>query len=256
MRLRLKALVVVLLVSLFVAVMIPCVYSRYIRGETLYYVSKVDAFRKENETLPRGGVVFVGDSITDFCDLDKYYPGLDAVNRGIAGDVTYGVLRRMEESVYALAPELVVLLIGINDIARAHLPETTLENIREIISAIRVNCPDTAIIVQSVYPVNPKWRENYAKRNTPLVKELNAGIEALATEFGCTFANIYPYLVGDDGYLIDEYTYDGLHPNDKGYEVISSHLRPIIDEVLGTDVASERVAVFEPVRSDIPVRKL
>ena len=41
MRLRLKALVVVLLVSLFVAVMIPCVYSRYIRGETLYYISKV-----------------------------------------------------------------------------------------------------------------------------------------------------------------------------------------------------------------------
>lgn len=256
MRLRLKALVVVLLVSLFVAVMIPCVYSRYIRGETLYYISKVDNFREENKTLPRGGVVFVGDSITDFCDLDKFYPGLDAVNRGIAGDVTYGVLRRMEESVYALVPRLVVLLIGINDIARAHLPETTLENIREIISAIRVNCPDTAIIVQSVYPVNPKWRENYAKRNTPLVKELNAGIEALATEFGCTFANIYPYLVGDDGYLIDEYTKDGLHPNEKGYEVISSHLRPIIDEVLGTDVASERVAVFEPVRSDIPVRKL
>ena len=45
MRLRLKALVVVLLVSLFVAVMIPCVYSRYIRGETLYYISKVDNFR-------------------------------------------------------------------------------------------------------------------------------------------------------------------------------------------------------------------
>ena len=58
MRLRLKALVVVLLVSLFVAVMIPCVYSRYIRGETLYYISKVDNFREENKTLPRGGVVF------------------------------------------------------------------------------------------------------------------------------------------------------------------------------------------------------
>ena len=78
MRLRLRAVVVVLLVSLFVAVMIPCVYSRYIRGETLYYISKVDNFRKENKTLPRGGVVFVGDSITDFCDLDKFYPGLDA----------------------------------------------------------------------------------------------------------------------------------------------------------------------------------
>ena len=99
-------------------------------------------------------MVFVGDSITDFCDLDKFYPGLDAVNRGIAGDVTYGVLRRMEESVYALAPELVVLLIGINDIARAHLPETTLENIREIISAIRVNCPDTVAreLRQTQYP--------------------------------------------------------------------------------------------------------
>ena len=36
MRLRLKALVVVLLVSLFVAVMIPCMYNRYIQGETLY----------------------------------------------------------------------------------------------------------------------------------------------------------------------------------------------------------------------------
>lgn len=255
MRRRIAVLAALLCVVLFVSVMLPCLYSRYMRGETLYYVSKVDAFRKENKTAKRGGVVFVGDSITDFCDLGRFYPGLNAVNRGIAGDVTLGVLRRMEESVYALAPRLVVLLIGINDIARGHSIEKILNNIREIISDIRVNCPDTAIIVQSVYPVNPRWREHYAKRNTPLVKELNAGIEEITAEFGCTFANIYPYLVGDDGYLIDEYTKDGLHPNDKGYEVISSHLRPVIDEVLGADEKEGNVALFEPVLGGVSARE-
>ena len=73
---------------------------------------------KMNDEEEKNGIVFLGDSITDFCDLDTYYPGLNAVNRGIAGDMTVGVLRRMEASVFALEPRLVVLLIGVNDLSR------------------------------------------------------------------------------------------------------------------------------------------
>lgn len=38
--------------------------------------------------------------------------------------MTVGVLRRMEASVFALEPRLVVLLIGVNDLSRGYSPET------------------------------------------------------------------------------------------------------------------------------------
>ena len=35
--------------------------------------------------VEHGKVIFLGDSITEICNLDKYYPTLGAVNRGISG---------------------------------------------------------------------------------------------------------------------------------------------------------------------------
>ena len=50
------------------------------------YKTSCSAFRMGNKFEKKGGVVFVGDSITDFCNLDAYYPKFNAVNRGISGD--------------------------------------------------------------------------------------------------------------------------------------------------------------------------
>lgn len=204
-------------------------FSRFRNGFSIYHDVKVAAFERENESAEKGGVVFLGDSITDFCDLERWYPGLNAYNRGIAGDMTLGVMRRMDSSVFDLEPRLVVMLIGINDLARHQSVGDTAANIASIISEIRSALPETYIIVQSVYPVNSDWGTAYAERVSPLVTELNALISAGAEAGGYVYADIYPVLDDGTGRLIREYSSDGLHPNEAGYSVISRALMPYIE---------------------------
>ena len=76
---------------------------------------KVNDFNEYNKCVNKGGIIFVGDSLTDNYNVYEYYKGYDVYNRGIGGDTTIGLLKRMNESVYDLKPSIVVLLIGIND---------------------------------------------------------------------------------------------------------------------------------------------
>ena len=192
------------------------------------------AFSIENRKCESGHVVFVGDSITDSCDLDKYYAGLNAYNRGIAGDTTGGVLNRMNISIFDLEPSLVVLLIGTNDYQRAvpHTNEHILKNYRKILSKIRDELPDTPVIVQSVYPIaNVNFRTHY-KHGHGHIRDLNLGIKALAEEYGCIYVDVYSHLEAEEEEMNMDYSADGLHPNDLGYQVISAVLRPVIDAAL------------------------
>ena len=187
-------------------------------------------FSVNNRKCESGHVVFIGDSITDSCDLDKFYPGLDAYNRGIAGDVTGGVLNRMKVSAYDLKPSLIVLLIGTNDYQRIppHKNENILQNYRKILTKFKENLPDTPVIVQSVYPIADVNFHKHYKYGHGHIKDLNAGIKALADEFGYIYADVYSLLVDGDEEMDMAYSNDGLHPNEKGYEIISEYLYPLI----------------------------
>lgn len=224
---------VALIVLLYFVTAAGAMYYRFKNGRSVYYDFKVCQFEKMNDEEEKNGIVFLGDSITDFCDLDTYYPGLNAVNRGIAGDMTVGVLRRMEASVFALEPRLVVLLIGVNDLSRGYSPETVTENIMKIVDEIKSRLPYASVIVQSVYPVNSVHGKEYASRLTPLIFELNAALGALDKEHGYVFVNVYPAIGDGTGSLIREYSDDGLHPNAAGYKAISSVLAPYLKEYSG-----------------------
>ena len=191
-------------------------------------------FNIDNTKCEKGKVVFVGDSITDSCDLDKYYEGLGAINRGIAGDTSGGVLNRMKISAYDLKPSLIVLLIGTNDYQRIppHKNENILKNYRKILAGFKEKLPDVPVIVQSVYPIADVSFHKHYEYGHGHIEELNAGIKELAEEYGYYYADVYSLLVEKDEEMNMNYSKDGLHPNDAGYQVISAYLRPIIDSLL------------------------
>jgi acyl-CoA thioesterase I len=65
-------------------------------------------------------VVFMGDSITDLWQQPRYggfFPGRPYVDRGISGQTTPQMLLRFRPDVIDLAPKVVVILAGTNDIA-------------------------------------------------------------------------------------------------------------------------------------------
>lgn len=160
-----------------------------------------------------GTVLFLGDSITDFCDLPVYYPGLNAVNQGISGETTGQILARMDRSVYAYEPDILVLLAGVNDILSGYEDDVVTGNMRTILEGVWQRLPETEIILQSIYPVAEGEDLYYTGR----IRAVNERLKALAAEFGCRYLDVFSALCAADGRLDGRWSDDGLHPNDAGY---------------------------------------
>ena len=227
-----KIVLSIIILAVLVVVFVPGNVVDY------WWLKTYIAFRRlgyivDNAHCETGHVVFVGDSITDSCDLDLYYPGLDAYNRGIAGDVSEGVLQRLD-NIVALQPSVVVLLVGTNDYQRCptHSNEHILANYSAILDAIAQRLPDTKVLVQSVYPIAKVKYINHYRYGHGNIVALNAAIADLAARHGYTYADVYSLLVVGDEEMNMDYSKDGLHPNAAGYTVISGYLRGIIDGLL------------------------
>ena len=174
--------------------------------------------------------LFLGDSITDYYDLDKYYEGLPVVNSGISGNTTKDILNDMKNRVYNYNPSKVFLLIGINDLGNQKSADEIVSNIKEIITNINNNKPNAEIYIESIFPINKNIDEDLIKvKDNNSVIEVNKLLEKYCDEKGYTYINIYNKLLDEDGNFSEEYTDDGLHPNEKGYEIITKELKKYLD---------------------------
>ena len=196
---------------------------------------KVNDFKEYNKCVKENGIVFVGDSLTDNYNVYEYYKGYDVYNRGIGGDTTIGLLKRMDESIYALKPSIVVLLIGINDfeLIENSTPNSIYENIKKIVSEIKENLPQTKIILESLYPVN---KSNNAKIDQPSVirkenSKINEVNEKIKTIPSVYYLNIHDELLDENNELKIEYTMEGLHVNTYGYHVVTKIIKNKIEEI-------------------------
>lgn len=191
--------------------------------------SKANSYALENLKLEKGGIVFFGDSITEMCDLDYYYPEYNALNRGISGDTTEGMLERLESNLLVLEPDVVFFLGGANDLGRASSPSDVNSNIKNIISRIKTALPNTVIYVQSVYPVNPNVTSlagnHVGIRDNEDILLVNSLLRNTCLDLDVTFLDTFALLVDLEGRLNEQYTFDGLHINAKAYEVVSSFIK-------------------------------
>lgn len=205
------------------------------------YESDIKNLKKENEKIESElttEYLFLGDSITDKYKMQKYLLDYPIINSGIGGNTTDDILTDLNKRVFKYKPNKLVLLIGINDLLHNKDTDYVIKNIEKITTKIHEKYPDCTIYVESVYPVNKKWKEYASEDSTPLdvvkeeIKDLNKKIKKLCEEKEYTYINMYKELKNDDDDLISDYTDDGLHPNSKGYEIITEVL---IDKVFKED---------------------
>ena len=198
------------------------------------YESRLQWFRFLNASAKKGGVLFVGDSLTQEFLLEEYFSGSLVYNRGIGGDTTEGLLKRMKESVYDLEPSKMFLLIGTNDLAvNVSKPEKVLENIRKIILATKEKCKGTELYVESLYPTGTEGYDNLSEeaiknRSNYVIDVINQGLKALCQELEVTYIDINSKLKDKDGRLKSELTRDGLHLKPEGYKIVIESLRQYI----------------------------
>ena len=174
-------------------------------------------------------IVFLGNSITDGGEWHELLANPRVKNRGISGDRTGWMLDRLDPILRG-QPRKLFLLIGTNDLA-ANIPsEQVVANIRKIVERFQSESPRTKLYVQSVFPVNDSFKK-FAKqhgRHDADIVAVNKELEALCTEKGIVYIDLWTLLADADGKLRSDLTNDGLHLTGEGYVVWRDAVKPYV----------------------------
>jgi lysophospholipase L1-like esterase len=208
--------------------------------KTLQDWANLNRYREANAALaaPDPGqdrVVFMGDSITDFWGRGhgQFFPGKAYVNRGISGQTTPQMVIRFRPDVINLHPSVVVILAGTNDIAGNTGPETLAEiegNLQSIAELAQTS--GIRVVLASVTPVCDYIHLQTNRRPPAQITALNQWIRNFCAKHGFEYLDYYTAMVDEHGMLKPNLTYDGLHPNDGGYEVMGPLAEAAIADAL------------------------
>ena len=192
-------------------------------------------------------VLFLGDSITDSKfnfrsrssikgrktyaiqikkRLKKQSRKIDVKIRGTASDRTYHICDRLTEDCIDLKPDVVIMLIGVNDAWEHYVPEQyppnprpTEPHIREIYRRIKEELPGTQVLYLMPFMVDS------VKEKLPFHKKLDEYREmlrAIAEENGAAVLETQQVIY--DAQKTTEpikLAIDGIHPTNLGHKVIA-----------------------------------
>jgi lysophospholipase L1-like esterase len=188
-----------------------------------HYKRKVEQYN--NEPVTKGQIVFLGNSITEMGNWAELTGLPNTLNRGIGGDVTFGLLQRVDD-VIRRQPSKLFILIGINDIGKDIPDPKIADNCRILIEKVKAGSPSTQIFLQSILPVNPtvrKFPQHYDKEQH--IIHTNGLLREVADKTAVRFVNIYPLFLDNQQRLNSSLTADGLHLNQQGYKLWVQFLR-------------------------------
>ena len=191
-----------------------------------YYQQRVSHFK----SLPakKNAVIFLGNSITDGAEWNELFADNRLLNRGISGDVTAGVLNRLDE-IIRHQPEKIFLLIGTNDLSKNISPDIVLKNIYLTAQIIQKQSSATQLYVQSILPINntfDRFKNHYKNHNE--INLVNQALQKNASVYNYQYLDIATPLMDNEKRLSRDFTNDGLHLNGKAYQVWKNTLYPYV----------------------------
>ena len=195
--------------------------------------SITDCGRKYDDpnNLGEGYVVYVVDT------LKKAYPDIEFefINRGISGNRTENLLARMDAELIELKPDIVTVLLGINDTWHKYMIdlETPIEsfssNYETIVRRIKEETNAKLIMLE------PFLLYNMDKDN--MREDLNEKIDCvrkLAMKYADAFIPLDGMFVAANVNGIEnaELSKDGVHPYTEGKKLIADALVPVISKFI------------------------
>ncbi|HLO37212.1 MAG TPA: family 20 glycosylhydrolase, partial [Lacibacter sp.] len=174
-----------------------------------YYHQRVTFFESMPQT--KDEIIFLGNSITDGAEWTQLFNDLRMKNQGISGDVTAGVLHRLDV-VTNRKPAKIFLLIGTNDLARGLTVDSVVKNMLLLADYVKQQSPKTKLYVQSVLPVNDVYGKFAGHtKNGEKIKAANEFLKSNATAHNYQYIDLHSAFVDENGKLKKELSNDGLH---------------------------------------------
>ena len=179
-------------------------------------------------------VIFMGNSITQgwMHYMPEMFDNQTYINRGIGGQTTPQMLLRFRQDVIAHQPKAVVILAGTNDIA-GNTPMKDLETVAGHLFSMAelARQHDIKVILCSVVPAKEyPWRKG--KRPDAKIPELNKMIQAYCNETDIHYLDYFTAMTDGKNGLIESYGYDGVHPDEDGYKVMTELVEKALDQLL------------------------
>lgn len=177
-------------------------------------------------------ILAFGDSLTAGYGLDqgKSYPdklqekllvlGYDVkvINAGVSGETTTGGLNRLDWTMQH-NPDLVVLALGANDALRFIDPDLTYRNLDSMIAKIK----DKGAKVLLLGMVAPR------NGGAEFTQKFDAIYPRLSKDHDIP---LYPFILEGVATKPELNIHDGVHPNEKGTEIIANNVLPYLVDIL------------------------
>ena len=198
-------------------------------GDPRFVRIMLDCQRRQDGNIPDGAAIFIGDSLVQGLCVAAVAP--NAVNLGIAGDTTAGVLQRLPAHPALARAGLIVLAVGINDVGV--LPNREIARNWEAIAG-RLP-PEVPVIFCAVLPVDERVKPGWRGLNRDVIQPLNRELEArVRSRPGGRWVDAGPRLADAAGQLrAGFHDGDGLHLNSAGNAVWIAELRAALAAAAG-----------------------
>jgi len=150
------------------------------------------------------------------------------VDRGIGGETSAQMLLRFKPDVIELKPQAVHVMAGTNDLAGNTGPmslEAIEDNLISMAELAKTN--SIKVVLASILPISDYEQRDgkpiirTVQRPPEKIKALNEWMKAYAAKNKLTYLDYYSAMIDEKGFLKDELSEDGLHPNAKGYAIMS-----------------------------------
>ncbi|QYX34074.1 G-D-S-L family lipolytic protein [Sphaerospermopsis torques-reginae ITEP-024] len=207
----------------------------------LNYQQWLDILKQEAkvaaEKPPEKLTILAGDFLSLWFPPDLLPEGKNWLNQGISSETSEGLLKRLD-LFDRTKPEVILVMIGINDLIRGVGDEEILANQKQIIRYLRRTHPKAKIILQSILPHGGEeatWegREKLLAIPNSRIRKLNEELEKIANQQRIKYVNLHPLFTDKQGDLRREFSTDGLHLNPQGYTVWRTALQIYNEQVTG-----------------------
>jgi lysophospholipase L1-like esterase len=186
-------------------------FANYIEAAPQTDPEAVQRFEAINREAQAGShaVIFLGDSLTQQWDQsvwEQNFARLRPLNAGVNGDRTENLLWRIAHgNLDGQRPNLLVLMIGTNDIGRNRPAAVIAEGVRQILMDLRLRLLEARILLLGVLPRS----ESPSSRRRRQVAEVNQLIQTCADHRNILYANVGKALLDPGGRLSREVSPDG-----------------------------------------------
>lgn len=200
-------------------------------------------------------ILFIGDSITDVKfnrrkrftikgknvyalqlkkRFKKYSKNIEVEIKGVASNRTYHVYDRLTSDCISLKPDVVIMLIGVNDAWENYVPEKyppllrPMEpHIREVYRRLRTELPNTQILYLMPFLIDAV-EEKFPYHKT--LDEFREVLKSIALENGATVLDLQEiFYQAQKSIEPEKLAVDGIHPTNLGHKVMADAIEKVLE---------------------------